>query len=229
MKKILLSLLTLAALAPLAQAQLHDATADFSITNGNANGVWSYGFSTTLGGALTLFDVTDGFISWKHSTVQSLGTPTVGRNDTGSVVNGIPVGSLVLHPGPAEYAVLRFTAPTTGAYNLLSQCLVGDFGETEMFVLRNSNAASPLFHSTTTSGNPLFTTGLTLTVGETVELVVGQAGDSFFFDSTPATFTLSGSTSAPEPGTGALIAVGGLLGLGYRSRSARRQKNGGRS
>ena len=38
-----------------AQAASFDAFTDFS-TASNPNGVWTYGFETTLGGALTLYD-----------------------------------------------------------------------------------------------------------------------------------------------------------------------------
>jgi hypothetical protein len=218
MKRLLTALLALS-LTALAHAQTYDATTDFSITQGNANGAWSYGFSSTLGGALTLFDVTDSFPSWKHSVVQSLGAPTIGRNDTGGDIYGIPMGFLDLHPGSTEYTVLRFTAPSTASYSLLAQCFIGDIGDTEMFVVHNNNTVTPLFFAATTDTNPTFSTSLSLTLGDTVDLVVGKKAD-FFFDSTPAVFTLIGSAgaSAPEPGTIGLFTVGGLVWIVRRRR-----------
>ena len=213
--------LGLLTLAPLAQAQTYNATPDFSIMNGNPNGVWAYGFSTTLGGAMTLFDTTDNsFPFWKHSIVQSLGTPTIGRNDTGAVFAGVPVGSLLLHPGQAEFVVLRFTAPSTANYNLLSQAFAGDGGDTELYLLRNSNAGSPLFFAPTTNIDPMFNTTLALAAGDTVDLVIGNKGN-FLFDSTPANFILQnvGSASAPEPGTLVLLTSGGLIWIVRRRRS----------
>jgi hypothetical protein len=95
MKRLLTALLALS-LPALTHAQTYDATTDFSITQGNANGAWSYGFSSTLGGALTLFDVTDSFPSWKHSVVQNLGCPTIGRNDTGPQYRKLqPLGAVL--------------------------------------------------------------------------------------------------------------------------------------
>ena len=57
-----------------AQAASFDAFTDFS-TASNPHGAWTYGFETTLGGALTLYDQPSGTTVWRHSVVQSLGAP----------------------------------------------------------------------------------------------------------------------------------------------------------
>ncbi|WP_395142431.1 PEP-CTERM sorting domain-containing protein [Armatimonas sp.] len=226
MKRLSLTALTLGLflLGATAQAQTFNATTDFSSTNGNPNGQWSYGFTTTLGGALTLFDTADSSPTlprWTHSIVQNSGTPTILRNNTGVPVNGVPTGFLLVHPGSSEYFVLRFTVPSTANYSILAQGLVGDIGDTDLSVLRNSNAGVPLFFAPTTNTNPTFSSTLALTAGDTVDFVVGNKG-SFFADSTGAVFTLTtvGGASAPEPGSIALFTTGGLIWIIRRRQNA---------
>jgi hypothetical protein len=80
------SLLLLGALgaASLLQAAIYDAVGDFSITNGNPNGVWSYGDNSGAGGVFSGFSVTISdatYIGW-----QKTGNfyPNIRRNITGS-------------------------------------------------------------------------------------------------------------------------------------------------
>ena len=207
-----------------AQAQTFDATTDFSATSGNPNGNWTYGFSTTLGGAVTLFDTADSSPTlprWTHSTVQNSGVPTILRNDLGVPFNGVPTGFLLVHPGLSEYVVLRFTVPSTANYSILAQGLAGDTGDTDLSVLRNSNVLSALFFAPTTDTNPSFSTTVALAAGDTIDLVVGNKG-SYLGDSTGAVFTLTtvGGASAPEPGTLGLLGLGLVMGLSL----SRRQK-----
>ena len=182
---------------------------------------------------MTLFDVADPSPTlprWTHSTVQDLGDPTILYNNSGAVLNGVPTGFLLVHPGVSTYVVLRFTVPTSANYSLLAQALVGDFGDTDMNVLRNSNAGSPLFFAPTTDTNPSFNSTLALTAGDTVDLVVGNKGD-FHFDSTGAVFTLTNvgsGSSAPEPGSIALFSTGGLIWI-IRARRWRWRRSPGSS
>src|SRR6266567_5516880 len=102
-----------------------DVAADFS-TNQNPNGVCSYGYSTRLGGPMTLHAERGnwaGLDFWR--TDISLGVPGVYfnaanhtvTNATGTVVLG--PRQLSFHPGPnGEFCVIRFTAPTNGQYQV---------------------------------------------------------------------------------------------------------------
>src|SRR5438309_1356622 len=72
-----------------AQATTYDISTDFS-TASDPNGVWTYGFSTTLGGTLMLYDhpSTSGSIQiWQSWTVQSLGAPTDINNPTSGAIS----------------------------------------------------------------------------------------------------------------------------------------------
>jgi hypothetical protein len=65
-----------------AQASTYDPAAEFSPT-ANPNGVWSYGYSTSLGSAMTLFPEhlnMDGIDFWRTNIATS--DPTVFHNGT---------------------------------------------------------------------------------------------------------------------------------------------------
>jgi hypothetical protein len=214
-----------------AHAQTFDAAADYSITN-NPNGVWSAGFSSTLGGSLVLFNVnngvTNGINAWNSTVVNAFGTPSYFKNLGASPANFLQPGQIALHPGPdnqnAPFAVLRFTAPTTAQYNVVAQFFVGDTGgstggDTDANILLNSNAAAPVFFAATTNTNPLFNQTVTLAAGNTLDFIVGSKGD-FTFDTTPLNVRLTNvSTAAPEPSALALLApILPIAGMVIRKR-----------
>ena len=79
------------AIAP-AQALTFDAATDFSLTN-NPNGVWSYGYSSTLGGVFNLYPDKgniSGLDYWRDNTIVSAGVPNVAHNGTTNTVTAIP-------------------------------------------------------------------------------------------------------------------------------------------
>lgn len=206
-------------LATSTSAQTYDATADFGIAS-NPNGVWSYGVTTSLGGALDLLSVpssTSEFLFWNHPTLNDLNTPLIAKNISGGSIANIPNGFLTLHPGPTTQAVLRFTAPATASYSLSTQFLTGDHGETTGFVLHNGTT---LFSDTTTSDNPSFGTTLTLLAGDTLDIIVDKGTDGYFFDNTPVTLVLQNlsAAAAPEPATLPLFLCSGLVWLVRRRR-----------
>jgi hypothetical protein len=201
------------------QAQTFDAAADYSRFN-NPNGVWSAGYTNTLGSALVLYDVnngvTDGLNAWRSSAIGV--DPNFSKNLSGSTLINIAPGQVSLHPGPNnQYSVLRFTAPTTAAYNVVAQFFVGDTGDTDANILLNSNAAAPVFFAATTDTNPSFNQTVNLTAGNTLDFVVGSKG-SYFSDTTPLNVTLTTvSAAAPEPSALALLALP-LAGMVIRKR-----------
>ncbi len=122
-----------------AQTVIYNPTADFSITNGNPNGAWSYGWMPAGFGPLNLF--TNALISgignshwggWNYDY-----TPGMWKN-TGAQAYGVPTGWLSLHPGPGtEPCVLRWTAPAAGPVDLEGQFLPGDGGTMQVAVRLN--------------------------------------------------------------------------------------------
>ena len=105
-----------------------NAAADFSL-NSNPNGVWTYGYSTTLGGTFILDANTGTTISgnpnfsyWDANIVFT-GTPGVYKNTsaTNQQAGGLNLepGQLALHPGPhGEVSIVRWTSPDAGNLSL---------------------------------------------------------------------------------------------------------------
>jgi hypothetical protein len=110
---------------------IYDAVSDFSIT-ANPNGVWSYGWSATLGGPLNLYTNTDstcytGISAWSLYTCTTfLPAPQILHNNTDHVIHlavfpqiAVPPTNLLLHPVAAgEYRVLQWTAPNAGIFKI---------------------------------------------------------------------------------------------------------------
>ncbi len=124
-----------------ADNQTYDATADFGITNGNPNGVWSYGWMATDFTGFTLFTKTslgDGVNpNWLRGG-GSDGTPAIWMNRTAGWLYGVPPNHITLHPGPGtEPSVLRWTAPQTGYYSVVGKFLAGDSGTMQVGVRAN--------------------------------------------------------------------------------------------
>jgi hypothetical protein len=215
-----------------AHAALYDPTVDW--VDGSQSGPWSFGWDDGLGSySFQAFDIysrgldshTVGVDSqqWNKVGYQSFGGPGVYQNLSSNVWGGVPPGGMVLHPGPdgadttGDAAVLRFTAPTTGSYTVNASFGDGDFGETLAWVLLDGNFTTPLAALGATSLNPSYSQTLTLTAGQTLDFMVGNAGD-FFFDSTALAVTVSAPVPEPE-GLALMLAGLGLLAGGHLRRS----------
>ena len=102
------------------------AADDFSSSD-NPNGVWSYGWSASTCGGLTLYDQM-GFLCLGCNGVvnmwfDELCVPNAFHNSEDMPVACADIfmdaGELVLHPGASnEKSVLRWTAPITGVFDL---------------------------------------------------------------------------------------------------------------
>lgn len=92
----------------------YDATADFSSLN-NPNGVWSSGYTISLGSSFVLYDQftsSSDIHAWTSSTASGVNFE---KNMGTTTQFGIQPGQISLHPGAAnEFSVLRFTVPTAG-------------------------------------------------------------------------------------------------------------------
>lgn len=232
-----------------AAAQTYDAAADFSVTS-NANGVWSYGTEAlgSLGTNFTLFttqtDSTSNPVQGtpiKGWSVPGGGLPYVIQN-TSSSPQTIPTtaitlapGQMNMHPGPAgDYSIIRFTAPTAGAYSLTSVFTGIDNGAgttTDVHVLDNGLS---LFSGEVTGNGATQSfslASLTLAAGDTLDFAVGYGTDgSYGSDSTSPSITIkalgTGAAAAPEPGSIALAACGALPLLGMVVKRSARRKRG---
>jgi hypothetical protein len=230
MKQIQLAVALFLVILAVPQVQagvVYDAAADFSPTN-NPNGVWSYGWSSTLGSPFNL-DVSsttvDGLNFWEGpvSGVPPVTYPYISHNGTGStIIYGGTVqmlpGQLAFHPGPQDqYGVIQFTAPGAGTYQLASSFFGVDFvGPTATSVhvlVDGSSIFSGLVNGFGAGSGPSFDTTLTLKAGDTVDFAVGFGSrDAYYYDATGITATFS---SVPEPSSMVLAVVAGLTLAGY--------------
>jgi hypothetical protein len=146
---------------------------------------------------------------WSSSSPPS--APVIWRNSSGGTVFGCPDGELIMHPGSGgaehERSVIRFTAPVSGNYDVDLTYLQGDSGLVDLHLLLNSDTGTPLFESLGEGGAGGWSspTDLSLSVGDTIDFVVGNH-DGYFFDNTPFNLVIT-SSSVPEP------SVAGGLGL----------------
>ncbi len=205
----------------------YDLATDFSVAQ-NPNGVWSYGYSSTLGGTFTTFSdslvAPSGLMTWWNPAIASLGTPSAYYNPTQNLIGppGSPryaPGEAGFHPGPDTLAIYRFTAPAAGSYSIDATFFVQDVSPTGTDVHVQRNGSINLYTDRLAyggSGNVATYSGtVTLASGGTVDFVVGNAGN-YFFDSTGIGVQIS---AVPEPQTYALLAVGlGLVGFAVRRK-----------
>jgi hypothetical protein len=235
-KSALLTTLTLAGvlLANICQAAAWDAEADFTPTTiSNPNGVWTSGYdpAAIAGYQLKSFNSLQHLgISpiWQDSAYVTLNVPAFYKNTGSTTLNGLLPDQVALHPGPVvneDAAILRFTAPSTGIYAVKAKFFAGDSGETDAWVVKNGDFLTPLSSLGITSTNPTFaSSGLQLSLGDTLDFVVGNHGN-FFGDSTPLTVQIS---PVPELSSMSLMLAGlGLVWLTVRRGRGVKRFSGG--
>jgi hypothetical protein len=177
-----------------ASAQVWNPTPDFVTSNGNPNGVWTYGWAPADLSQFYLMEFNNSpavVPSW-FSNVASDGNPGMFRNLTGGVAFGVPAGALSLHSGPGrEGAVLRWTNPQSdlrGSLIVSGAFLSGDFGTPNVMVRVDGEVA----FSSIDSG--VFEIDVNNRLTERVEFLV--YGD-YFGASTPLEVTLTFVPACP--------------------------------
>lgn len=218
-RAILLTLL-LSALPATVPAATFNLASDFS-ASANPAGVWSYGYSTTLGGTFNLYTANGTANGMDYWGAPGAGlTPGVFHNGTSTTTTLAGVsyapGETGFHPGPSgEFSIFRFTAPSAGSYSLSASFSLGDVGGTDVHVLRNGVS---LFDGLVNPSNQTasFTSQQTLLSGNTIDFVLGVGPDgSYTSDSTKVagTLTTGPASMVPEPSTWAMVGGAGVLGL----------------
>jgi len=203
---LLVSLLTLPAFG-----QTFNTSTDFSIDNGNPNGTWSYGYETSLGGTLNLYDVTsDGANAsyWNSSVIDVAQTPSDYKVTGAGNPYGSP-GDTIFHPGPDdEISVYRWTAPSSESIDINAIFQGRDGGGSIVDVLHDGTT---LFNADVNGTGDTHDYDGTTSVasGDTIDFAVGLLS-GFGYNSTYVDGTI---TVAPEPSTLALSALGSIGGL----------------
>jgi hypothetical protein len=222
------ALLSLVALIQSGAAQTYSAAGDFSATS-NPNGAWSYGYSYGVGSAFFLDTTNTASLAglalggWMSNLDNRPGAnwPYVVRNTTAHpVTNNVTTvyqpGQLGLLAGNSnEDCVVRWTAPSSGTFSIAATFSRLDtvFGSSaQVYILHNS---SSFFNSGVNPGPASFSGPQSITVGDTIDFVVDDAGNGPNGNSIGLSATI-----VPEPGTLALVAtaLAGLLSFRFLKR-----------
>jgi hypothetical protein len=235
------TLFSVATAASVQAATVYDAAGDYLAgwtAGNNPNEVWTYGWSTTAGVALTLYtahgeDVV-GFPqldSWSDPANRVNNVPDVYLNTgpalTANSVDNLPAGALALHGGGnGTFSEVVWTAPGTGLFNLATTFTGRQFGLNGLVEILDISGG---VQSTLLSGSIADQTSQSLT-----QQISVNAGDKLVFaaranpgsngDTTQlvATLTSVSQSNIPEPSTFGLI-LAGLGWVGYRRLSVARE------
>jgi hypothetical protein len=213
-----------------AEAITYDAAADFEagwLAGTNPNGVWSYGYSSTLGGTVTLYSSripgadSPNQQMWISPAVNCcVASPSVGFNngpafDDGNVAQAANQILLVSSVNQNLVTNLVFTAPASGIYSLNSTFYGDQRGiGVGVDVLMNG---SSLFNSTVTSFGQQtpFNTDLSLAAGDTVTFAVSQGNGT---QNTGLDAALTAAVPEPSVWTMMILGFAGIGAMTYRRR-----------
>lgn len=192
-----------------------DFSADFSVTNGNPNGAWSYGIKqpSSVTGPLSVFPTSGSSSDWQwwhDPAILQLGAPAASKNISSVTINGVAPGEASLHPGAqGEVATVRWTAPNSNVYRVYGYFAAGDGGSVDVYIGAPQGLYLDVYG---TYSRVDFDFTQNLNARDRLDFMVGHAG-SFFYDSTPLHLTIE---AVPEPMT--LLAVGVGLAVIWRRR-----------
>ncbi|HYP05913.1 MAG TPA: PEP-CTERM sorting domain-containing protein [Bryobacteraceae bacterium] len=203
MRKILAFLL----LSSTAFAAAYTAESEFSVANGNPNGVWAYGYRVGTNPAFTNFTNTEvdfagipGFDRW-HTGLSNSGDPLYYLG-----VYLHPSGQLLLHPSNStERSVVRFIAPNAGTWVVNATFSDGDNATTSVDIQRDGDAGFLFSDFVTNDSSTSYKGSVSLAAGQSLDFIVGNNGNHNN-DSTLLSLTIS---EVPEPET--FLLLGGAL------------------
>ncbi len=209
---------------------VYNLSDDFS-TISNPNGPWQYGWVSSTGGSLNLFDSMlyppYGGDRWNDSTISNAyWIPQVWKNNSATTLfNWVEPGDVALHPGPAgELGTVRFTAPVDGTYTLSGY--FDSYNRVPMSkYIYSSSTAGLLLSENSSWYNDFSILGLAMQAGNYLDFLVGPAawnsiggGDTILSLNITGNFdTPNPPVATPEPGTVMLLGIG-FMGLAYIRR-----------
>ncbi|MHB9036890.1 MAG: carboxypeptidase-like regulatory domain-containing protein [Armatimonadota bacterium] len=188
------------------------AEPDFSISNGNPNGVWSYGQES-----FTLYTrpgtETFGLEWWKPASGDD---PNVTHNPTDGIMTAYgsnwPAHSLALHPGfSGEKSVVRWNAPLAGTRIYEVMALFSDIAagltSTDVHVLSNGTSLfDGLIRNRSEGPTPRlkqylqwYTTTIAVPATNTIDFTVGVGDDSSYSQDTTQLLANITYVSSPDP------------------------------
>lgn len=201
-------------------AVIYDAAADFSL-NSNPAGVWSYGYSANLGGAMSLdgenLAESHGLYVWRETGSGQNG-PAFAYNPTPNpiTISGLTdlsiwnAHQLSASPGSIyfEYSVLRFSAPESGQYQVQGVFSSVDqfYGATtDVHLLRNGISIYDGLLSGGITASASFNQSVLLNAGDTLDFAVGPDGYGGGWDATGIDALV---IPVPEPAAASLLLLG---------------------
>ena len=209
---------------------IYSAADDFSLSN--PNGVWSYGYSTSLGGTFTAFPLTSS--NYQVSGIEahffpgSFSQPSAILNSNAFVTTPfccqpLNPGQLALHPGSSgDYSIVRWTAPESGNFDLSGGYIGMDTSgtTTDVHVLFNGVT---IFDDFINGFGDTATISLntSLQTGDLLDFAVGFGSNSnFSSDYTGLDVQISQNVPEPRSTTIFVLAVGILVVPFFRQRRA---------
>jgi hypothetical protein len=213
-----------------ASALVYDAAGEFEYSL-STTGPWSYGYSTTLTGAIVGHNeigTYNPYIEYMRTNINS-GTPSIIYNTNtvaetfGSVIIG--ANELGIHPGPNnEYEKVRLTVGTSGMYSI-----VGAFSGLDIYgtstdahiLLNNVDIFSAMVNGFGLISSQSFSILQSLNVGDTLDFAVGNGAGlpyAHYNDSTALSAHVTLEKALPLPGGAALTGLGILCLLGLRNK-----------
>jgi hypothetical protein len=189
-------------------AAIYDAYNGFSVSNGNANGVWSYGtLSSFTGGSFSLYNSGQTFSDYSVWRNDGAGYPY----DAGVYK---PVSGNLLHlDGQSYISDVRFVAPVSGTYDVSGYFTRTDGWGWPVNVRIIENGTTTLFavdnFTSSNTQQPFNFSSLYLPAGTTLDFAEGAPQPNN--DSTGLSATI---TSVPEPATLAIWSLLGTLAIG---------------
>jgi hypothetical protein len=223
-----------------ASADTWDAATGFHAAYGAGGftyGPWSFGYTSTvsldLSEGYTFGLMTNRDYTWGQERMNGIPGDSFGMivyNPTDTAQDALPYAD-AMHPASNAYkAVIRFTAPTAGLYAVDSSFVLffdgqgGYYGKTDNHVMKYVSetnvqelAGSVLYGSNNTL---TYVDTISLNAGESIDFVVGEGGDSCWYDLNRVAMTIT-SQDVPEP-AGMLALGSGMLGLiGFAIRRRR--------
>ncbi len=202
----------------------YNARQDFSEVD-NPNGVWSYGYSYTLGGSMEVYPdyLTDytGESTWRDDNLNDThDIPNISERDV--TFWGFTLGpdDLIIHPGPdSEYSIIRWTAPDDGTVDVEAGFAGIHFGNTEVFVYHNADMLYDAALYGYAVATP-FNDNLSVNAGDTIDFAVGMVVNAGAAStSCSAIIEFAPETPAvPEPSTFIVWSLLSICALAFRRR-----------
>jgi hypothetical protein len=190
-------------------------TADGFSAVSNPNGVWQYGYETTLGGTFSPYSYATkrgtAIDFWTRSA--SLDNPSVFHNpNMSSPVSAfdftLQPNQTAFHPGPnGQYSLFRWTAPNAGLYSIHADFVgLGGSSTTDVHVLVNGVGQFVANLSGRGTTSAFDAAAISLLAGQTIDFAVGYGTGGYGGDTTGINATIAAVPEGSSFTTSALLA-----------------------